>query len=218
MSQVLFFKRCNRPPALGRAIGAADDQPGHDGVAVISDALWRSEFAGSAALGKTIQCNRQTYTVVGVMPKDFGYPFAGDVPYENTGFPQTDIWLPAAYNPAQKTNRTNFDEADALARLKPGVSSHAAEAELVSLQRGLDHLYPPMWRGFTALVRPLVATIIGPVEKMLWLLLGAVGIVLLVAISNMANLLLARASVRAHELGIRTALGAARSPHHSSSC
>ena len=207
-----FFQTLQATPARGRTIQAADDQPGNDGVAVISDALWRSEFAGTAAvLGKTLQCNRQTYTVIGVMLKDFGYPFAGDVAYENTGFQQTDIWLPAAYKPEQKTNRTNFYDADAIARLKPGISAQAAEAELVSIQRGLDHLYPPTWRGFTAQVRPLVETIVGPVKKMLWLLLGAVGIVLLVAISNMANLLLARASVRAHELGIRTALGAARS-------
>jgi putative ABC transport system permease protein len=207
-----FFQTLQATPARGRTIQAADDQPGRDRAAVISDALAQSEFASpAAALGKTIQCNRQTYSIVGIMPKDFGYPFAGDVPYENTGFQQTDIWLPAAYTPGQKSNRTNFDDADAIARLKPGVSAHAAETELVSIQRGLDHLYPPTWRGFTAQVRPLVETIIGPVEKMLWLLLGAVGIVLLVAISNMANLLLARASARAHELGIRTALGAARS-------
>lgn len=206
-----FFETLQAVPELGRSIDTNDDRPGHEHVAVISDAFWRSHFAGAEnVLGREIQLDRKPYTVIGVMPKDFGYPFDGDVPYESSEFRQTDIWLPAAYTPKQQTDRINMTNGDAIGRLRDGVSAAAAQAELVAIESRVQPLYPEMWRGWTALVRPLVGTIVGPVEKMLWLLLGAVGIVLLIAISNLANLLLARSSARAHELGIRTALGAER--------
>ena len=207
-----FFQTLEASPAMGRVLDRGDDRPGHEHVAVVSDAFWRSQL-GSApdVLGKQIQLNRQRYMVIGVMAKDFGYPFDGDIPYEHSGFRQTDIWLPAAYTNAQKTNRIHFDSAVAIARLRDSVSVAAAQAELAAIESRLQPLYPEMWRGWTAYVTPLVQTIIGPVEKMLWLLLGSVFIVLLIAISNMGNLLMARTSARAHELGIRIALGAERS-------
>ncbi|HEX4230667.1 MAG TPA: ABC transporter permease [Bryobacteraceae bacterium] len=207
-----FFHTLEVSPRLGRSIDANDDRPGHERVAVISDAFWHSHFGGeSKIVGKEIQLDRQNYTVIGVMPKDFGYPFDGDVPYESSEFKQTDIWLPAAYTAQQKTDRQNFLSGDAIGRLRDGVSPAAAQAELAAIESRLQPLYPEMWRGWTGMVTPLIGTIVGPVEKLLWLLLGAVGIVLLIAISNLANLLLARSSARAHELGIRTALGADRS-------
>ena len=208
-----FFKTLEAFPKVGRSIGAADDQPGHEHVAVISEAFWRAHLNTDAhVLGKQIQLNRDKYTIVGIMQKEFGYPFAGDIPYSHSGFERTDIWLPLAYSSHDRTNRLEATSADAaIGRLRKGVSAASAQAELKAIESRLDKLYPEIWRGWTAFVNPVIATILGPVEKMLWLLLGAVAIVLLIAISNVANLLLARVAGRAHEMGIRTALGAERS-------
>ncbi len=207
-----FFRTLEVSPEVGRSLDSSDDRPGREGVAVVSDAFWRSQFGSRPdVIGKQIQLNRRNYTVVGVMPKGFGYPFDGDIPYDGSGLKQTDIWLPAAYTVNQKTNRTDFDSAVAIGRLQDGVSAAAAQIELAAIEAHLQPLYPEIWRGWTVLARPLVDTIIGPVEKMLWLLLGAVGMVLLIAIGNVATpLLLARATARSRELGIRTALGAER--------
>src|ERR1700733_7298722 len=132
------------------------------------------------------------------MPRSFGYPFDGDIPFLTPGFRRTEIWIPLALSAAQKTDRVNFDNVDAaIGRLRPGVSAGQAEAELTVTEKRLDALNPagPM-QGWIALVVPLTETILGAVSKMLWLLMGAVGLVLMIACGNVANLLLARISDR----------------------
>lgn len=204
-----FFRTMEAFPLLGRSIDASDRRR-H--VAVISDRLWRSQFAADPQIiGKQIQLNRDKYTVIGVMPKYFGYPRDGDIPYVSSGLKHTNIWLTLAPNASEREDRTNLGSVDAaIGRLRNGVSLDTAERELKAIEFRLQPLYPPQWKGFTTLIKPLVETILGPVEKMFWLLLGASLLVLLIAIANVANLLLTRAAARGHEMGIRTALGAER--------
>ena len=207
-----FFKTLDVKPMLGRTFEANDDQPGHELVAIISHELWVSHFKGRPnILGGRIQLNRKTYTVIGITAPDFGFPFDGDVPYLAISSRQTDLWIPLAYTIQQKTNRQGHPEgAEVFARLNPAATPSSAQSELNTIESHLNRLYAPELQGWRVLARPLVQTILGPVKQMLWTLLGVVGLVLLIAISNIAGLLLARISSRSHELSIRAALGAER--------
>ncbi len=208
-----FFQTLDVKPVLGRTFNWNDEQPGHELVAVISHRLWLSHFnARPAVLGTQIQLDRKKFTVIGVMPPEFGFPFDSDVPYLNTGVTQSDIWIPLPYTPKQKSARNHADIQGAIviARLKPGVTPGSAQSELNTIESRLNSLYAPEMQGWRVLARPLLDTIFGPVQRLLWTLLGAVTLVLLIAIANVAGLLLARTTSRAHELGIRFALGAER--------
>jgi predicted permease len=207
-----FFSTLQSFPETGRAIGPEDDRPGHNNVVVISHALWQSMFAGSTQiLSKFLRLDGRLFQIIGVMPPGFGYPHSTDFPagVGSGNSAGTDVWVPLALSAEQKAVRDDMS-GFALARLKPGVSVRQAQAEMSTIMVRLDQLHRPDMRGWGAFVKPLPDSSIGPTRTLMWLLLGAVFLVLLIACGNGANLLLARAAARTHELGVRATLGAAR--------
>jgi predicted permease len=205
-----FFSTLQSFPELGRTIDAIDNLPGHDRVAIVSHALWQSMFAGSMdVLTKSLQLDGKSYRIIGVMPATFQYPHVTDIPYLDPRIPATQLWVPLALSPQQIANRD--DSAGwAIARLKQGVTVEQAQADVSTSMGHLDLLHDPFARGSQALLKPFLAISVGPVRPLMWLLLGAVSLVLMIACGNAANLLLARAASRTHELGMRATLGAGR--------
>jgi predicted permease len=207
-----FFTTLQAPPEIGRAIGAEDDRPGHNHVVVLSHALWQSMFAGSAQiLTRQLVLDGSPYQIIGVMPAEFRYPHNSDFPPGVLGGNATgaDVWVPLALPTQQKADRQSAT-ADVIARLNSGVTVRQAQAEMSTLMAGIDLLHAADDRGFGAYVKPFLESALGPVRKLMWLLVGAVFLVLLIACGNAANLLLARAAARTHELGVRATLGAAK--------
>ncbi len=205
-----FFSTLQSPPELGRTINAEDNQPSHSKVAVISHTLWISMFAGRAdVLKQTLQLDGASYQIVGVMPPEFEYPFKTDLPYGDSHILSTKIWVPLALTPKQKADRDIADNV-AVARLRPGVSISQAQAEMSSAMARFDRLYPTEYGDWGALVESFTGISIGPVRPLMALLIAAVLLVLLIACGNAASLLLARATSRTRELGVRAALGAGR--------
>ena len=206
-----FFRTLDSAPILGRAITPGDNQPGHDKVVVISHALWQSMFgSASDVLQRSLLLDGKNYQIVGVMPPGFDYPHFSDLPYGEAQYKITQVWIPLALTPHELADRDNAS-GNAIARLKPGVSIAQAQAEMAAIMVRLDKLHDPQMRGWGASVQNFVDSTVGRVRALLWLLLGAVCIVLLIACGNAANLLLARAVSRMRELGVRVALGAGRS-------
>ena len=205
-----FFKTLQSAPAFGRVFGISDEQPGSDRAVIISQALWLSMFGGrSDILGLTLRLDGTPYQVIGVMPPGFGYPHKSDLAYGNGHIETTQLWLPSALTPQQRADRDGLD-GFAIARLKSGVNLRQAQAEMSAIMSRLDLLHRPDLRGWSALVKSFLDSALGPVRPLMWLLMGAVGFVLLIACGNAANLLLARAANRTLELGVRATLGAQR--------
>ncbi|HET7217273.1 MAG TPA: ABC transporter permease [Vicinamibacterales bacterium] len=183
-------------PALGRSFRADEEAAGKDTVIVISHSLWQNRLGGDAdVLGRSLNLNGAPVTIVGVMPPDFDFP---------TG---AEFWRPLSFAP-NPTRGGHF--LAVIARLKPGVAIEQAGAEMKTIAERLAVQYPKQSAGETAEVVFLHDQIVGSIRPALLTLLAAVGVVILIACANVANLLLVRASVREKEIAIRTALGAGR--------
>jgi len=195
-----FFSTLGIELALGREFTQQEDQHGGAPAAVISNRLWRERFAGSYdVLGKTVTVDGLNYSIVGVAVP--GVRLEGEA----------DVYTPLGQlDPLILNNRGSHDGIFTLARLKPGVTVSQVQAEMSTIQYSLDRLYPAENRDLGIYVEPLKQAIVGDAGQTLALLLGAVGMVLLIACANVANLLLARSAARNREFAIRSALGASR--------
>jgi predicted permease len=196
-----FFHTLGTELALGREFTPQENQPGGAPVVVISHHLWRERFGGSpAVLGKSVTVDGVNYSIVGVAPP--GFRLNDDA----------DVYTPLGQlDPLLLNNRASHDGIFTFARLKPGVSIFQSQAEMSTIQNRLDRLYPNDNQDLGVYVEPLKQAIVGDAGQTLALLLGTVGLVLLIACANIANLLLARSAGRSREFAIRSALGANRS-------
>ncbi len=195
-----FFEALGVKLALGREFTPQEDQPGGARVAIVSDRLWRERFSSSRqALGRSVTLDGVDYTVVGVVSRGIRF------------YVDAQIYTPLGQgDPAILNERSAHDDMLAIARLKPGISVEQAQAEMRTVQNRLDQNYPDADQGLGAAVLPLKQDLVGNVSGTLLLLLGAVGLVLLIACANVANLLLARSTARTREFAIRASLGASR--------
>ena len=189
-----FFRILGIAPERGRVFQDGDDRPGAQKVAVISHRFWQRRFNGRADIvGQTAVLGGQPHTIVGVMPPTFAFPWH-----------DTDVWAILTMDPP--TRRGPF-YSTGLARLKPGVTMEQMRANLTDVSTEMKRRYPGPsdWRMD---VKPLRDAYVSGVSRILWVLLGAVGFLLLIATANVANLLLARAATREREMALRGALGA----------
>jgi predicted permease len=195
-----FFTVLDVKPALGRTFAPGEDEPGAPPLVVISASLWQRKFgAAQEVLSRGLTLDDKNYTIIGVLPANFSL------------FRTVDVYVPIGqWNSPALQRRSAALGLHGIGRLKPGVTIAQGQADLERVMLDLAVAYPETNKGNSARISPLKERMIGDIGPILWMLLGAVGFVLLIACVNVSNLLLARSNSRTREFAIRTALGAGR--------